>query len=568
MIAALALASVVALTDLDDARACTPLDGGGFVAATGGGLLFVDKDGRTSAMTALDGLPETRVHAVVERDGAVFIGTEAGAAVVSVRDRTVVRTVGDAPVHAVHVSANGVTYLGTRAKGVLRVVANGTAAEPVPSTTSGTRVTALAEKDGVLFAAYADGPVAKLENGALRAIASSPTHGQALAVVGSELVLGDLAGLHRLDASGVVALGSVDARGIASTGGSSLLVATYGGGLLRGTTRGALRSEPGLPRDVRGVAVRGSARCAATPTGLFVDAGTGSFTRVATNALPSNDVTAMAVSGARVAIGTFESGAAIVEGGRATRIVGIDRTETVSALAWQGDVLWAGTVHGLVRIAPGGSIRRFTAHDGLPSTFTRAVAPLGGGKVLVGTESGPALVDGDRVTALADTKKGAPPPLASPMHATWAVAARADGTMFIGTASGLYWGKDGRFERASVATGELADDWVTALAIDAAGDVFVGTYAKGVTHLRFDGGGRPKASHLGGGYVNPDGLVLERDKLLVATMDHVLVRAKDDDGGAWQVRRDASPGRDVTSVRFAGGAMWVASRRGIGIVRP
>lgn len=566
MIAALALASVVALTDLDDARACTPLDRGGFVAATGGGLLFVDESGKTTTMTALDGLPDTRVHAVALQGDALWVGTEAGAALVTLADKKVVRTVGTAPVHAVHVSPGGAIWLGTRGRGVERLAARDAKVEGVPSDAKGTRVAAMAEKDGALFVAYADGPVARLDAGRLRPIPASPTHGQALATVGSDLVLGDLEGLYRLDAGGPVAIGSIDARGIASTGGPTLLVATYGGGVVSGTTRGALRPEPGLPKNARGVAVRGSARCVATTSGLFVDAGKGSFARVATRSLPSNDVTAIAANGAKVAVGTFESGAAIVDGGAVTRVAAIDRNETVNGLAWEGDGLWLATAHGLVRTSKDGAARRFTSRDGLPSTFTRAIAVVGKGEVLVGTESGPALVKGDRVMPLAEVKKGAPATLASPMHATWAVAARADGTLFIGTAAGLYWGKDGKFERASLATGELADDWVTALAIDGDRDVFVGTYSKGVTHLRF-GDGRPKATQLGGGYVNPDGLVVASGKLHAATMDHLLVRPKDDDAAKWTAEKDASPGRDVTGVRFVGGSMWTASRRGIAMLR-
>jgi ligand-binding sensor domain-containing protein len=564
VIAALALASLVTLTDVDDGRACTPLAKGGFVAATGGGLLFADESGKTSTMTALDGLPETRVHAVAEQGDALWVGTEAGAALVTIADRKVVRTVGTAPVHAVHVSASGAIWLGTRGQGVLRLDGRDASALPVPGVATGKRAAAFAERDGIVFAAYADGPVARLEGGALRPIPGSPTHGQALAAVGGDVVLGDLEGLYRLDARGAVPIASVDARAIAPSGGSSLLVATYGGGLLSGTIRGALRPEAAIPANARGVAVRGSARCVATTSGLYVDAGKGSFTRVATRSLPSNDVTAIAPHGARMAIGTFDGGAAVVENGLAARIEGIDRTETINALAWQGDTLWLATARGLVRRSADGTIRRFTSHDGLPSTTTRALAVLAKGRVLVGTEAGPAIVDGDRITPLAATKKGTPAPLASPMHATWAVAARADGTLFIGTASGLYWGKDGTFARASLATGELEDDWVTALALDGDRDVFVGTYAKGVTRLRFTGG-KPTATHLGGGYVNPDGLVIEAGKLYAATMDRLLVRAKDDDGARWAALVQASPGRDVTGVRFAGGRMWTASRRGIGV---
>jgi hypothetical protein len=130
----------------------------------------------------------------------------------------------------------------------------------------------------------------------------------------------------------------------------------------------------------------------------------------------------------------------------------------------------------------------------------------------------------------------------------------------------LYYGKDGRFRRAAVATGELRDDWVTALAVEGS-DVFVGTYSGGVTRLRV-GTGRLAASHLGGGYVNPGGLTVLGGELLAATMDGLIVRPKDDDGAAWRPRPGVSPGRDVTAVRKVGDALWVASRRGIGVSRP
>lgn len=567
--AALAFASVITLGDVDDARACTPLAGGGWAAATGAGLVLVDKDGKTTkTMTSLDGLPETRVHAVAEQGDGVWAGTENGAAYVA--QGKVVRTALAAPVSAVHVSANGAVWLGTRGQGVHRLAAKDASPALVPSTASGTRVTGIAEKDGVVYVSYADGPVAKLENGALKAVAGSPTHGQAIGVAGDAVVVGDLAGLHRLDDKGFTSIGSVDARSIASSG-ANIVVGTYGSGVMSGAARGALRSESGVAREVRGVAVRGASRCAATTAGLFVDEGKGTFGKVnVESALPSNDVTALAVdaSGKRVAVGTFDHGASIVENGISKRIAGIERSETINGLAWNGDKLWLATAHGLYRVeADGTGARRFTSADGLPSTFTRAIAPIDGNKILVGSESGPAIVDGERITPLVVEKKGGgPPSIASPMHATWAVAVRSDGTMFIGTASGLYWGKDGRFERASLAGGHLEDDWITALAIDGANDVYAGTYSKGVTRLRFDAGAKePKAVHLGGGYVNPDGLVIRGGELYAATMEHLLVRPKNEDSARWTEKKEAAPGRDVTAVRFAGASRWVASRRGIGV---
>lgn len=560
------------LTDLDDARACRPLAAGGFAVATGGGLAIVSKDGAVKTLTSLDGLPDTRVHAIAGEGDAVWVGTEAGAAIVSLRETPkVTRVIPSGPVHAVHVSPSGAAYLGAWGAGVLRVASPEARPETLASGVRGTRATAIADHEGALYVAYADGPLAKLEGGSLRAVTGSPTHGQALASVPGEdgaprLVLGDLEGLFRVGAEGVVPIGSVDARGIAPWG-AGMLIGTYGAGIVTGSARGALRSLSGAPPFVRGVGVRGAVRCAATTQGLLVDRGDGTLEKIALGGPPSNDVTALAPNGGRIAVGTFDAGAAIFERGSFSRVAGLEPNESVSAIAWQGARLLLGTAHGLVRVEPDGTARRLRAQDGLPNSFVRAVLVLANDRVLVGTDGGPAIVERDRVTPLAAIEKTGPQPLASPMHATWSLAAADDGTLFVGTTAGLYWGKDGRYERASLASGELLDDWVTALAIDG-DDVYAGTYAHGVTRLRFAQrryDARPAAKQLGGGHVNPDGLLVANGRLHAATMEGLLVRPKDDDAAPWTTKRDASPGRDVTAVRFVGGEMWVASRRGIGV---
>jgi ligand-binding sensor domain-containing protein len=562
---AYAYAAKRTLTALDDARACQPLARGGFAVATGGGLAIVAKDGTSRALTSIDGLPETRVHAVVEQGNGVWVGTEAGAAYVSLDGPAphVTRTALTAPVHVVYASGSGAIYLGTRGAGVFRLGAADARPELLRSSVTGTHASAIAEKDGVVYVAYADGPLARLDGGILKGVDRSPTHGQSLAVIGSELVLGDLEGLYRVDGTGgVTSIASVDARGIAASG-TSLLVATYGAGLMSGSTRGALRTDPIVPKLARSVTVRGDARCVATTEGAYVAESAGAFHKVALGGPTSNDVTAVAANGGgtRVAIGTFDSGASISEGGVLRRVHGLDRNETISGLAWQGDRLWVATAHGLVRVDGDGTARRFTSHDGLPNSYTRAIHVLSTGRVLVGTDAGAAFVEGERITPLLPFKKDAAVPIASPMHATWALASAADGTLYLGTAAGLYFGKDGHFERASLASGDLEDDWVTALAVDGH-DVYAGTYSKGVTRLHFEDQ-KHVATQLGGGYVNTGGLLVDGGKLYAATMEHLLVRSPSD--ATWQSMPSAAPGRDVTAVIFVGSELWTASRRGIGI---
>ena len=266
-------------------------------------------------------------------------------------------------------------------------------------------------------------------------------------------------------------------------------------------------------------------------------------------------------------VGTFDRGAAIVEGDSVSPVRGLQPTEAINAAAWQrvGDAaaLWLGTAQGLVRVAPDESVHRLRAADGLPSSSVRTVLTQRDGRLLVGTDRGAAIVDGDRVAPVGPVRKGGPAPLESPMHATWAVAESTDGTLWLGTNVGLYVGKGRSFRRLALATGDLKDDWVTAIAIRGP-DVFVGTYAGGVTRLR-ESGGALEHAHLGGGCINPGGLTVVDDRLFAATMEGLLVRPLADDQAAWIREANATPGRDITAVRKVGDTVWVASRRGIGI---
>jgi ligand-binding sensor domain-containing protein len=599
-------APAVAMTDLDDANACLPLPDGGLAMATGGGLVVVDRSGEAHVLTALDGLPGTRAYALaLDRagDGALWVGTEGGVARVSPGPTpTITRSLAmaDLAVRALWPVPGGV-YLGTWGSGLMHFApgnggTNG-AAVVVAGPVAGTHVAALAEHGGALYVAYADGPIAVLEGGVLRQVATGPSHGQALASVegqgGQTLLVGDLEGLFGVG-GGASAISTVDARAIASSP-AGLLVGTYGAGLLSGPSPGALREEEGVPRFVRGVAAVGSRRCAATPEGVFVDESDHAWRRVSLagragaagpGGPPSNDVSALAASGGRMAVGTFDHGVAIYEHGAFAIVAGLAANEAVEAATWQGRgahaVLLLGTARGLVRVAPDGTTTRLGTRDGLPSARVRSLLVLADDRVLVGTDEGAAFVDGDRIAPIAgprargnETHKGrGPRALASPMHATWALAASNDGTLWVGTTAGLYYGRGGRYRRASVATGELTDDWVTALAVRGA-DVFVGTYAGGVTHLRMHDGTLSAAdashvsrrSHPSGVSINPDGLALIGGELLAATMEGLLVRPAGDDDATWQLRADAAPGRDVTAVRLADGALWVASRRGIGVSR-
>jgi hypothetical protein len=569
-----------AITDLDDARACLPLQAGGVAVATGGGLAVVSPDGRVHTLTALEGLPDTRAYAIAADGDALWIGTEAGAARVTLTPELAVRrtvALAGAPVHAVITTSTGV-YFGTWGAGLLRLRAGDDTPEVVPAVGGGMRISALAQYGGSLYVAYADAALVRIDAGQFPATLDTPAAAQALSTITTAdgqtgLLLGDIEGLFRV-ADGVTPIAPVDVRGLAQGPAGTLLVATYGSGLLAGPLHGALRREAGVPAFVNGVSSRGAVTCAATPEGVFVQAGGGGYERVALGVIPSNDVTVLADDGGgRVAVGTFDRGAVRIEGNSVSPVPGLEPAEVINAAAWQGAgasaTLWLGSAHGLIRVPPSGPPRRFRASDGLPSSFVRSIFVQSDGRVLVGTDEGAAWVEGNRVVRLTPAPKAGPTPLASPAHATWALAESEDGTVWLGTNVGLYFGKGGSFRRLSLSTGDLRDDWVTALVVRGA-DVFVGTYAGGVTHLRAPhrGGFTLEHADLGGGCINPGGLTIDGDNLLAATMEGLLLRPAGDDRAAWAPRTQAAPGRDVTAVRRVGDMLWVGSRRGIGVTRP
>src|SRR5262249_21962383 len=206
-----------------------------------------------------------------------------------------------------------------------------------------------------------------------------------------------------------------------------------------------------------------------------------------------NDIARLAQDGDQLYVGTFDQGLAVSarDGGwRAVDGPAIDpRVNAIlvepSAAAGQGGRVWIGTAAGLV-VIEGGGTRRITRRDGLPGRNVLSLARTADGRVVAGTSQGAAFVDGarpERVGPRGDDRG---------IGNVWAIAESPAGTLWLGTTTGLYRGpaaawssKDGAAEapsawrRFSVATGELRDDWVTAL-VARDGRVWAGTYKGGV----------------------------------------------------------------------------------------
>jgi ligand-binding sensor domain-containing protein len=562
-------------TRVDDVRACLPLDDGRVIAASAGGLAQLGSDDRVERVwTSLDGLADTRARTLFLDGTTLWVGTDRGLTEMSVAPAglSFVRSIPSPAVHAI-TRHQGSVHVGTWGAGVLRLdAAKGTLA-PVASSTL--RVGSFAVVDGALFAAAERDGLVRVDANALVPVRAPelPSTVWSVAATRDRLWVGGLEGIASWSRGVAQREATSDGRAMTSIADGSILVATMGDGLLASNARGlSAASAAPAARLVQTIGARGNVRCVATSSELLVSRAGGPWRAVGASGLPSNDVSAIARSTSMVAgrpverlwVGTFDRGLATFESGTWTTIASPRLDSKINAIAIEriGDrsIAWVATARGLTRIEAridgridGDAISRMTSADGLPSSEVHAVAPLAAGGVIVGTGQGAAIVRAGRVTALGD-KQGLK------VRAVWAVAELPSGLLLVGASNGLYAGRAsdaGAWRRRSVASNELADDWVTALAVHGP-DVFVGTYSQGVTRIHAIESAHPTSDHLGGGYVNLGGVAIVDGTLTAATMGGLLVRPVDG-AKAWRAVANATPGRDVTAVVPG----WAASRRGI-----
>jgi ligand-binding sensor domain-containing protein len=576
----LAAAPIEVHTATRDVRDCLALDAPGLagatLAATDGGLVLVDASGRAlETLTRLDGLPDTRSYTIAPVLGssqAWWVGTEGGLARVERRgDRLEVRgRWAAAPVRAV-LEHEGRVWLGTWGAGVLELRGDALAAVAGPSLADADRVTAFAvfEDRVVVASAGAGAWVLGERPDSLAGLDGLDTIVWSLAVLDGTLYAGTFTGVQALaPGERVRTVSSVDARALAAVPAVSpnergiLRVASRGQGLVDLGRSGAavppgprLTHAQGLDRD----------RCVATPEGLWIR-GEGSARASETwnlalvDGLPAGDITATLAHADAVWVGTFEHGLAVARAGRWQVLADPQLGTQVNALApADGGRVWVATTRGLHRVGldltQAGAkleVETWTAKQGLPHANILSLAPLATGELLIGTHAGVAILD----------TQGQLRPLGRKARswATWAVAEGRDGTLWLGTTQGLIrWRSDGTWEPLSMLSGQLADNWVTALLVD--GDtVHIGTYAGGVTSLRKHGRAGWAATQLGGGRVNPGGLALVDGQLAAATMKGALIR----EGDRWRPLAEATF-EDVTAIVPIGSQVWIASRRGLAV---
>jgi ligand-binding sensor domain-containing protein len=592
-IAAAAAVVVHVHTDVGEVRVCAPENGGGggALVGTGGGLVRVDARGRVKATwTMRDGLPGTRVEAVVRdgADGGWWVGTDGGAAKVRVvaGDLVVDRVVAGAAVNDVvthggalyAATAGGVVKLGARGKGVA-VPWKGAARGPR------VRVAALASHGGALWAGTAgglfvmragrmelvalDGAHASVGVTALYADADADGDGGGGSRERGRLWIATTDGLFVHDAGGMRRVGGGGAITHVTRVGGDVVVAGLGSGLER-VDRGRLVRLEGAPRGLalaQAVSEHDGAACAGGMDGLWLRSRHGAIWLEAARPAgpPSNDVSAMAVDAdGRLWVGTFDKGLAVRDGsGRWNVVAHPDLDGRINALMVEPGTasrVWVATAAGLMVLdgPDDADVARMTRRDGLPGRGVLSLARLRDGRVIAGTSTGAAIVGGGRVVPVG--------PAGADIGNVWAVGEDADGMLWLGTTTGVWRGpstaegktaRGAEWKRMSMATGHLDDDWVMAIA-PRGRSVWIGGYKGGV--LRFDLDDLASSARVGAGWVNPGGLTWIGDRLHASTQEGL--RVSDGMGGAWETV-SGLPGKDVTALVRAGDVSWVSTRRGL-----
>lgn len=560
-----AVAAPAVHTDTGEVRACYPLDGGDFLVGTGGGLVRVAGNGATKVVwTAADGLPGTRIDSIAAAGDHFWIGTDAGAAEVRL-DGSALTIARRAETRSVRDIArfDGADYVALADGGVRRLGAPGASGSTeVPFTGTAkarTAVAALAVADGTLWAGTAAG-LYRLAHGKLERVALEPgvpADVTALHAAGKQLWIATTAGLYLRDGAAIQPFSGGDLHRVTRVDGA-IVAAGLGTGVVR-VDRGRLVPLAGIPRELvmaQAIAERGGAACAGGLDGLWLRASaTAPWLAAAKHAgPPSNDVSALAIQGDRLWVGTFDHGLAILDHGAWQRITDRAIDPRINALLVDHTQrVWVATSAGLSMIDHE-RITQLTIRDGLPSRSVLALTELHDGRILIGTTSGAAIIGEGRPVAL-----GAKQNIEA--KNVWAVAEDADGWLWLGTTTGLFRGRaaDATWTRYSVATGHLRDDWVMALAIrDHA--VWIGTYHGGVVRLDDAGSDAPTAALLGDGWINPGGLRWIGDTLYASTMEGL--RAGDGASPTWTTVAGL-PGRDTTAAVRGGDTLWIATRRGL-----
>lgn len=336
----------------------------------------------------------------------------------------------------------------------------------------------------------------------------------------------------------LVPVGGFPASGVAVHG-HEIFVGTYGGGLRRlyGGRVG------GIPDSVTALAATTAGLLCGTEEGLY-RLGPAGVTRLDPPSLPAPNVSALAIGGDALWVGSFDGDLASLASGAWRRWTVADGlpSDWIDDLAYDGEKLWGATekgvfwiVDGRVALPSAEALRRPTS-----SVFASA------GKVYL-AQQGRVLVLSSEGLRVVEVPEKHP-------QRVWA----SEGEIWLAGLRGLYRVRGKAVTRFGTAQKKLPADWVTAIT-PWEGGFLVGTYDGGLVLLSPEGDSQPV---LDKAWINLGAVAASQGRVAVGEMDGGLWLQ---DGGAWRHLRleDGLPSNDVTAVAFEKDSLWIGTREGL-----
>jgi signal transduction histidine kinase/ligand-binding sensor domain-containing protein len=161
-------------------------------------------------------------------------------------------------------------------------------------------------------------------------------------------------------------------------------------------------------------------------------------------------------------------------GGKLTQVVPaqvLDGNVINSMLADRHDHLWIGGSLGLLEVSPAGAVRLYTAADGLPDPFVRALREDRDGNIWIGGNGGLARLEGGRFVAAGGA--------ASDRDIVYSLLEDREGDLWIGAGNGLTRLRDDLFTVYGKSEG-LPSDEPDAVFQDRGGRVWLGFHDSGL----------------------------------------------------------------------------------------
>jgi signal transduction histidine kinase/streptogramin lyase len=168
------------------------------------------------------------------------------------------------------------------------------------------------------------------------------------------------------------------------------------------------------------------------------------------------------------------AGVVKLSGGKSTQVVParfLDGNVIQAILADSHGRLWVGGSTGLLEVSPTGAVRRYSAADGLPDPFVRALGEDRDGNVWLGGNAGLARLEGERFVAFGGE--------GNDRDIVYSILDDREGDLWIGAGSGLTRLRDDLFTAFGKSEG-LPSDEPDAVFQDRAGRVWVGFHDSGL----------------------------------------------------------------------------------------